>query len=133
MYQKKERLKDITLRSLLRASVGDCPQQPIAAEEGEQCQRDEVPNGFEHVQLQPEHTEQGQDGSEPQVETDRTQREREIADVDPKFGPQQEEQDEWCDAQTSEKIRHHTGWAFLGDTELMDNLRQRLTDGVGGF
>lgn len=96
------RKREICRRSLLRASVGDCPQQSVAAQEREHCQRYEIPDGFEHVQLEPEHTEQGKDRPQAQVETERTEREGEVADVDPQFGPQQEQQDQWGDTEPGE-------------------------------
>lgn len=103
----------------------ETPQQPVAGEECEYCDRDQQAQCLEHVKLQPKNKEEHQDATEAQVETDCAGCQGQVGHVNAQFSPENEKQHQRGDAQSSEDVGHNARWTLVGNAELVYNLRQR--------
>lgn len=105
------------------AFVCDSREQRVSTEKGYNADHDQILQGGEHVQLQPEAVVQAKDGGQAGVETDAGERERHVGHVDADLQPTDEHEEDGGQAEQGECVGDDGGWTNFRFTELVADFR----------
>lgn len=99
----------------------------MATEEREQSDGNQILDGLEHVELEPEAQKQREDEAEAAVESKSAQAEAEVGGVDTQATPQNEENEDRREAESGEQIGNEPRRPLLRLAEHVMNLWTSLT------